>query len=523
MKITTFFYSLIIIVMLLGSVVHAQEPVHWNVVRQIMDEGLNNSHIVDDVSTMTDVFGPRLAKSNAYYEAVKWAEKRFKEYGLENVHLDRYEFGVGWELEYTSVHMMAPQYMPIIAYPQSWSSPTQGKICGSVVTINFQEIASEADLEQYKGRLKNAIVFTAPKQKMYLRWNPEVLLLSDDMLDQMAEVPASEDHAEVIRNVPKAPELNRQVRPVYKYPKRKIIDFLLHEGIAAIAATDGLFDDGTVQVNTVARKPWAEDAPKQPTSFILAAEHYNRIMRLIERGIPVELEVELRASYTKKNLMGHNLIAEIPGTDLADEVVIAAAHYDGCIAGTGAGDNATGAGHVMEAARILKAIGVKPRRTIRFALWDGHEAGNSGARVYCNTHYYNSKTGEKLQDYNKLAGYYNLDYGTGRIRGVFLMNNFRVKPIFTEWMKPLHDLHMKHCFLVASYDAGTEGYHNAGLPAFKFCQDPVEDPVSYHSNMDVFDRIVPEYLKQGAIVVASFLYHTAMRDEQLPRVPVTKE
>jgi len=495
-----------------------QEPLHWDVVEKIMEEGFNNSHIMEDVSYMTDVFGPRLARSPAYLAAAKWAKKKFEEYGLENVHLDTYEFGVGWNLEYTSVHMMAPQYMPIIAYPQAWSSPTKGKVRGPVVYINFQEITSKTDLAKYKGKLRNAIIFTTPKQKMYLRWTPEAVLYSEEQLDGMAQEPTTEGMKEYIRNIPKAPELDHRVRPVYKYPKRKIIDFLLSEEIAAIATTDGLYDDGTVQVTYVARKAWAKDAPKHPTSFILAAEHYNRIMRIIEKGIPVEMEVELRATYDDKDLTGHSIIAEFPGTDLADEVVMVAAHYDAHIGGTGAEDNACGAAHVMEAARILKAIGIKPRRTIRFALWDGHEAGHSGAREYCAKHFFNPKLGKRLPEYEKLAGYYNLDYGTGRIRGIDLMNNYLVKPIFTEWMKPFHNLGMKHCFLVKSYDTGTEGYHDVGLPAFKFCQDPVEnDSRTYHSNMDVYDRIIPEYLKQGAVIVASFAYNTAMRDEKLPR------
>jgi hypothetical protein len=497
-----------------------QEPVYWDVAEKIREEGLNNSHIMEDIGYMTDVYGPRLAKSRAHRAAVEWAKGKFEEYGLDEVRIETYEFGIGWELEYTSVHMLAPQYMPIIAYPQPWSSPTKGKVRGRAIPIDFGEIENEADLAKYRGKLKEAIIFSTPKQKMYVRWDPEAVLYSDELLDEMAKIPTSQSMGEHLRDLPKSPEVDRWQRPVYKYPRRKIIDFLLEEGIAAIAARDGMFDDGTVQVNTVARQAWAQDAPQQPTSFILAAEHYNRIMRILEKDIPVEMEVELRASYTREDLNGHNLIAEIKGTDLAEEVVIVAAHYDGCIAGTGAEDNACGAAHVLEAARILKAIGVKPRRTIRFALWDGHESGRSGARAYCSQYYFDAATQERRSEYEKLAGYYNLDYGTGRIRGVYLFHNHTAKPIFEEWMKPLHDLGMRHAFLVPSYDAGTEGYHEAGLPAFKFCQDPVEnDSRTYHSNMDVYDRIVPEYLKQGAVVVATLAYHTAMRNEKLPRNP----
>jgi len=501
-----------------------KEPVYWDVVEKIMEEGFKNSHIMEDVSYMTDVFGPRLAKSPAYLAAAKWAKKKFEEYGLENVHLEPFEFGIGWNLEYTSVHMLSPQYMPIIAYPQAWSSPTKGKVRGSVVYINFREITSAADLAKYKGKLRNAIIFTAPKQKMYLRWMPEAALFSDEMLDEMAQIPATKSEEEYIRNVPRRimPLLVRHGLPpvVYKYPRRKIIDFLLSEGIAAIAATDGLFDDGTVEVTKVARGAWKKDAPKQPTSFILAAEHYNRIMRILEKGIPVEMEVELRATYSDKNLTDYNVIAELPGTDLADEVVLLGGHYDGHIGGTGAEDNACGVAHVMEAARILKAIGIKPRRTIRFAAWGASENGPGGYNRYISKHYVDRKTGQYTKEHEKFAGYYNLDYGTGRIRGIYLDYNYLAKPIFTEWMKPFHDLGMRHCFLIPSFDTGGSGvFGKIGLPSFKFCQDPVENDFrTYHSNMDVYDRIVPEYLKQGAVVVASFAYHTAMRDKKLPRV-----
>ncbi len=520
MKATRIYLAWLLSLFTAVSSVYAQEPVHWDVVQEIVEEGFENSELLENVSWMTDVFGPRLARSPGYLAAAEWAKEKFEDYGLENAQLDEYEFGVGWNLEYTSVDMMAPQYMPVIAYPQAWSSPTEGRIRGPVVYINFQEISSEKDLDRYRGKLRNAIIFTVPEQKMYLNRKPDAVFLTDEQLDAMAEIPTSAEMAEEIRIIPRPVELDRRVPPVYQYPRRKIIDFLLSEGIAAIASTDGFYDDGTVQVTSVAQRAWSPDAPKHPTSFIFAAEHYNRIMRILEKDIPVELEVELRAVYSERDLTAHNVIAEIPGTDLADEVVIAAAHYDGTISGTGTGDNATGAGHVMEAARILKAIGVKPRRTIRFALWDGHESGNSGARSYMARNYFNPETGEQLPDYEKLAGYYNLDYGTGKIRGIYLMNNLRAKPIFAEWMKPFHDMGMKHSFYVASYDAGTEGYDTVGLPAFKFCQDAVENDMrAYHTNMDVFDRIVPEYFKQGAVIVASFLYHTAMRDEKLPGAP----
>ncbi len=493
------------------------ETVYWDVVQQIVDEGTENSHIMDDVGWMTDVFGPRVAKSPAFLAAANWAKGRFEEYGLENVRLEPYEFGIGWSLDYVSVHMMTPQYMPVIAYPQSWSSSTNGRVVAKVVCIDFQEIEDESDLDEYRGQLQDTIVFSMPEQKIYLGLTPETELLTDEQLEGMAQVPTTVEMEEQISKINRRSELDHRIQPTYQYPREKIIEFLMAEGVAAIAAPDGFYDDGTVQVTSVGSRPWAPDAKKQPTSLVLAAEHYNRIMRIRERDIPVEMEIDVRVTFSDDDLMGHNVIADIPGTDLADEYVMVGAHFDAHVSGTGANDNATGAAHVLEAARILKAIGVTPRRTIKFALWDGHEVGNPGARAYREKYFIDPETGKHLPDYDKVAGYYNMDYGTGLIRGIYLMKNLQAKPIFEEWMRPFHDMGMRHLFYVPAYDASTEGMDTIGLPAFKFAQDAVEnDARTYHTNMDVFDHIEPEYLKQGAIVLASFLYHTAMRDEKLP-------
>ena len=293
------------------SSVHAQEPVYWDVVQEIMEEGFENSQLMENVSWMTDVFGPRLARSPGYLAAAEWAKKKFEDYGLENVYLDEYEFGVGWNLEYTSVDMMTPQYMPVIAYPQSWSSPTEGRIRGPAVYINFEEISSEKDLAQYKGTLRNSIIFYCTGTKKCTSAGNRMqcsLRMSSSM--RWRKYLRRTKWQKKIRIIPRPTELDRRVPPTYQYPRRKIIDFLLSEGIAAIASTDGFYDDGTVQVTSVARRAWSQDAPKHPTSFIFAAEHYNRIMRILEKDIPVELEVELRAAYTEKDLMAHNVIAE---------------------------------------------------------------------------------------------------------------------------------------------------------------------------------------------------------------------
>jgi len=502
--------SLGLSVWILAISAQAQEKIHWDVVQKIREEGSQNSHIMEDVSYMTDVYGPRLPKSPSYLAAAKWAKRKFEEYGLSNVVLDPYEFGIGWQNEYTSVHMMSPQYMPLIAYPQSWSAPTDGKVRGPVVHINFQNISSLNDLDSFKGRLSGSIVFSTPKRKLEPSFLPDAVLLSKNQLDRMASIPIKAKKQDQKSRYEKSSELQRS----------EIIEFLISEGVTAVVSCEQVYDDGIVMVTKVPGRPWEKGAPPQATELVMTAEHYNRIIRILEKGIPVEMEVEIGVKYSKEDLLDFNVLADLPGTDLADEIVMVGGHLDAHAGATGAEDNATGAAQVLEAARILKAIKVKPRRTIRFALWGGEETGHMGSKAYVQKHFLDPKTGQFTPEHAKFSGYFNLDYGTGRIRGVYLMNNFLAKPIMDVWKKPFHDLGMTHNILVPGQDIGSDHteFEDIGLPIFPFLQDPVEnDSITFHSNMDFYDKIIPEYLIQGAVVVASFIYHAAMRDEKLPR------
>ena len=505
--------SLVLAVFLLPvSSVSAQEVIHWDVVQKIMDEGFNNSHIMEDASYLTDVYGPRLPRSPSYIASAKWAAQKFEEYGLENVRLEPYEFGVGWRNDFTSVHMMTPQYMPIIAYPQSWSSPTNGNVRGPAVHINFEKITSEEDLGEYKGKLKDAVIFSAPKRLLTPSFEPEAVLLSKEQLDEMARIKIS----------PPASDRNERNRETDEFPRRKILDFVFSEGAAAVVSPCQVYDDGTVMVTKVAGRPWEKDAPKAPTELVMAAEHYNRIMRILEKGMEVEMEVEIRVSLFDDDLTDYNVIAEIPGSDLAHEVVMLGAHLDAHGAATGTEDNATGVAQVLEAARILKAIGAKPRRTIQFALWGGEETGLMGSKAYVAKHFVDPKTKEYTSEHDNFSCYFNLDYGCGEIRGVYLMNNLLAQPILSEWMKPFHNLGMEHLILIPGQGIGSdhEKFRAVGLPIFPLLQDPVEnDTRTFHSNMDFYDKIVPKYLIQGTVICAGFVYHASMSDTKMPRIP----
>jgi carboxypeptidase Q len=281
-------------------------------------------------------------------------------------------------------------------------------------------------------------------------------------------------------------------------------------------------------------RPWTKDAVVVP-QLVMAVEHYNRLIRARQKGAAVQVEVNIASRYHEEDLMGYNVIAEIPGTDLKDEIVMIGAHFDSWHGGTGATDNASGSSVVMEAARIIQALGLKPRRTIRIALWSGEEQGLLGSRAYVAQHLGKRVDAPQAEpaasnaipqyelkpEYEKFSAYYNLDNGTGKIRGVYMQGNEALRPIFRAWLAPFKD--MGASTLTASGTSGTDHqpFDGIGLPGFQFIQDPVEYGTrTHHTNMDVFDRVQEEDMKQASIIMASFAYNTAMRDKRLPRKPM---
>jgi len=500
--------SLFLMLMFASSVL-AQEPVHFNVMQRIMEEAFENSQVMENASWLCDVFGPRNSKSSGYNAATEWAKERLKAYGLSNARLEPFEFGVGWENEYTSVHMIAPQYMPIIAYPAAWSSGTDGKIHAQVTYVNMEEIASKPDLEPYRGKLRDLIVFVQPIRKLTPHYDPMAVKYTEEELDEMSKIPIG----------PRVSEKRRRRRSREgRLSREEIFDFIWSEGAAAVVRTDGRNDFGTVDaaVNGYAmeKRMWETGAPAPITELILAVEHYNRIMRILEKDIPVEMEVEIKAKFIRGKAVDFNVVAEILGTDLADELVLLGAHLQSEPVGTGATDNGGNVAVCMEVVRIFKVLGIKPRRTVRIGLWGGHEMGLYGNRSHVRNNFADVKKKKYKKDYHNFSAYYNLDSGSARIKGVSIMGNEVIRSIFTEWMRPLHNLGMTHLFSTGS---AHEAYSEVGLPGYYFLQDRM-DPRRYHSNMDVYDRLDPEDLMANVVILATFVYHTAMRDEKLPRV-----
>jgi len=507
----------ILIAVLLTSTVSAEEKIHWDVVDKIMEEAFENSQVMENASWLADVFGPRNMNTPSYRAAAEWARKRLVEYGLSNARLEPYEFGAGYLNEYISVHMTAPQYMPIIAYPAPYSSSTDGKIRAHAVYINFEELVSESDLDQYRGKLQDTVIFIRPKQEITPHFEPMATRYTDEQLDEMAKIPVA-PRVSVLETELRRQERRRRSPSDDRLTKQQILDFVFAEGAAAIAHPDGQHDFGTVSVGNYNRveKPWRVDLPPQPTELVLAAEHYNRILRILEKDVPVEMEVEVRMTFFRDDLTDYNVVAEIPGTDLAHEIVVMGGHLQSVPVGTGATDNAVGVVTAMEAARILKAIGVKPRRTIRVGFWGGHDGGGlAGNRAHVSKHFADRKTKKYKKDYHNLVAYFDNDHGTGKIRAVSVMGNEEIRSIFTEWMKPLHNLGMSHLITSGMYH---EAYAEVGLPGFYFHQDRMDMDTNVHSTMDVLDRLVPENTMSNSVVLATFVYHAAMRDEKLPRV-----
>jgi carboxypeptidase Q len=500
-------------------------------VNRIWEEGVAHSQIMATLSYLTDVIGPRIPGSPAMSKAYDWAVAKFKANGMENAAVEPSgEFGPGWQNEYCSVHLIAPAYQPVLAFPVPWTLGTKGKITGQPV---MAVIASKADMEKYRGKLKGAIVFTQPPRKTHPSFEPAARRYSDADLKRLTETP--------IPIKPKRDGTKKSDELKYE----DLVEFFRAEDVGVLVETSsGRSDYGTVHVDAYRANGVDHLIPNQSPRIVMAAEPYARICRIMDFKVPVTLEVEVRNTFYTKDLQGYNVVAEIPGTDKKDELVMLGGHLDSWASGTGAVDDGAGCVVVMEAMRILKAIGAQPRRTIRGALWLGEEEGFYGSRGYVYKHFGDTdkKTLEKLDleayeenwrsllgdskkliakpDYNKISGYFNYDNGSGRIRGIYIQENFQVKPIFEEWMRPLQDLGVTTIALRPTEGTDHLPFDYIGIPGFQFIQDPLDYfPNLHHTSQDLYDHCVEEDLVQSAIVMATFVYQTAMREEMLPRKP----
>jgi hypothetical protein len=501
-----------------SAAAQAPERIDPDAVARIRDEGLNRSQAMDHLEWLSDVYGPRVTGSPALARASDWAMKRLASWGLVNVHQERFAFGQGWTVERFSAHLLEPQTQPLIGYPRAWSPPTPGPIAADVVAV---DIRSAADFERYRGTLAGKIVLAQPARPVPLLEGRVVLRMTEEELQEAASAAPA----------PAAPS-----SPPPQGLQARINAFFAAEGVAAVLdrGSDSVTAEGGSELSWKTQRtdggtifPGSggsrnAGAPRQVPSATLAVEHYNRMMRVLRKGLPVRVELEIRTRFhaeTEPN--GITTIAELPGTDLAHEVVMLGAHLDSTHAGAGATDNATGSAAMMEAMRILVAAGLKPRRTIRLALWGGEEQGLLGSRAYVRHHFADRATMALLPAHAGVAAYFNIDNGTGRIRGIWLQDNLAAKPIFEAWMQPLADLGVTTAGPRSVSGTDHLAFDEVGLPGFQFIQDRLEyNSRTHHSNMDFADRVQRDDLVQMATVAAVFAWQAATRPEKLPRKPL---
>jgi hypothetical protein len=516
-----------------SGVAAQNERLDYAAIAQIRDEGLTRSQAMDTLFWLTDRYGPRLTGSPAMDEAGAWTMKKMTEWGLANVHREDWDFGRSWSLERFSAHLVEPQIQPIIGFPKTWSPGTDGVVSADVVRAT---IASEADFATYKGQLKGKIVLAQPARAVRMLEGPFIVRMDGDLAKEATTTPipaqrgrgagggASQAAAPGEENADQ-PGGRGQAAQQFQ---TKLLQFYKDEGVVAVfdrgsdADTANMGsnlsvnqqhpDGGTIFPGTVNRA--ATTGVPQVT---LAVEHYNRMVRLIEHNVPVKVEIDVRVKFYE-NTKGFNLVGEIPGGDLASEVVMLGAHFDSHPFATGATDNATGSTAMLEALRIIKTLGLKPRRTIRVALWAGEEQGLLGSRAYVTAHFADVQSMQLKPEHARLAAYFNLDNGTGRIRGVWMQGNLGVQSIFEQWIAPLKDLGVTILAPRSVQQTDHVSFDNVGLPGFQFVQDRLEyNARSHHSNMDTYDRVQRDDLVQQATVAAVFAYDAATRDEKLPR------
>jgi carboxypeptidase Q len=528
----------------------AEENVDLATVHRIKSEAFLGSHVMDQLFYLTDANGPRLTNSPGFRAAADWSVRRLKEWGVPSARLEKWgTFGRGWSLTRFSAHMQQPVYAPLPGTPMAWSAATPGAVTAEVVSaplFTAQEDRDRFDLakvteriRQYsvdqKSKLRGRIVLVEPAREL----TPPTEATSERYDDKkLADLMAAPEPFA-------APPLERPLTRLSPDPKKRrwIFDaypaevlweyfeaidkandrlaaFLHDEGVAAVLSTDSRGAGGIVFAENAGL--WGKDVAAPPVWVVLPPEPYYRIARLVERKIPVKIELDVAATFQDDSTDGMNVVAEIPGTK-KDEVVMLGAHLDSWHAGTGATDNAAGCAVALEAIRILKALNLPMDRTVRLALWSGEEQGLFGSRGYVKEHFGDPVTMALKPEHAKLAAYFNLDNGTGKIRGVYLQGNDMVRPIFESWLAPFKDLGATALSIRNTGGTDHQSFDDLGLPGFQFIQDPLDyESRTHHSNLDVYDHLVPADLMQASAILASFVYNAATRPAMLPRKPLPK-
>jgi len=473
------------------AVLSAEEPVDHQAIAAIKIEGLQNSRVLDIAFQLTEVHGPRLHGSASLLGAAEWARDQLADWGLSQIHLESWDSQVPiWDLESYSVELTSPRYMRINAQPVVWTPPTNGVVEGVPMVVKVRSVEDFADL---RGTMRGRIVFNDSIDLPVAEKAGAIERFSDEGLRELLSA---------IDTGPEPgfwQEWDEWAKELEKW--RQIVGFFQEEGVAALVEPSSRAN-GIVRVSYSGWERPDENAP----SFVMARERWEMVARLVEKGVEPVLRLESRIGI-EGGAKGYNVLADLPGTDphLADEIVILGGHLDAWAAGTGATDNAAGCAVTMEAMRILKAIGAEPRRTIRLALWDGEEFDYGGSLDYVTRHLADPKTLQLRPEHAKVSGYFNLDSGTGKIRGLYLQGNEFVRPIFEAWLAPFHYLGAET--LTSENTSGTDhiAFDAVGVPGFTFIQDPLTyQTVTHHTDQDVYSQLAEDDLKQAAVIMASF-------------------
>lgn len=493
------------------AVIAQTEKLDMGMMARIREEGMNHSQVMEIVFNLTDANGPRLMQSPGYFKAANWAKTKLSSWGLENAHLEAWgPWGKGWELEKYYLAMTAPYYKPIIGFPKTFSSGTEGLVHAEVMMIRIRD---SSELGEYRGKLHNKVLILERSDSLRLGFAPDAIRYTDTQLltlagyDPKAPVPINAASTLTTLSYQASARLLAQLKK-----------FALEEKAMGVLTTSTRNSDGTVFVQNGI--PYNVEMLPTLNDISISYEDFMTMQRLLQHNIPVNIDLDLRAKVYSEDQRGYNVIAEIPGTDknLKDQLVMIGAHLDSWQGSTGATDNAAGSAVMMEVVRILKTVGVNPRRTIRIALWGGEETGKHGSTNYVKNHFTDTATNRFNSAGDQLSVYLNLDNGTGKIRGIYLQGNAAARSVFDQWLQPFHDLGASTLSLQNTGGTDHLPFDEIGLPAFQFIQDPMEyGSRTHHSNMDSYDHLSAGDLKQAATIIAAFVYDAAQREEKIPR------